>query len=124
MAASLRWVAVVAVVVEIVAAASSPAFSVRADVVVAVALAAVAVRSLVRWRGSPMAVPDGRILPPKAWLALLAVVAGWELFSLAGTPRASHPTLSYLLALVTAHAWGRAPIFAAWLGLGWYLVAA
>jgi hypothetical protein len=56
------------------------------------------------------------------WVGPLAAALAWELFSYAASPRAAHPTLSYMLDNLDAHGPGRAAAFGAWLWVGWYLV--
>ena len=59
-----------------------------------------------------------------AWVAPIAAVTAWELYCLFTLPRSAHPTLSSILDMLDVHPAGKALAFAAWLVLGWLLVAA
>jgi hypothetical protein len=55
------------------------------------------------------------------WVTLLVVALGWELISYRLSPRIDHPTLSSIAdAIMTTHP-GRFAMFAAWLGVGYWL---
>jgi hypothetical protein len=55
------------------------------------------------------------------WVTLLAALMAWELISFALKPRADHPTLSSIAdAAMSTHP-GRFAMFAAWLGVGYWL---
>ena len=109
--------------------ASTTPFTTEADVVTAVALVAgtvVVALGLARSRSVPVApavvgdsVEHGSAL---AWLVLLAVVTGWELYSFFGGPRPLHPTLSTLYDLASRWPVAKAAIVLVWLGLGWELL--
>jgi hypothetical protein len=55
------------------------------------------------------------------WAVLVAVAAGWELFTYLSAPRHAHPTLSSVTDLVTGHPVSEGLLFFAYLALGWYL---
>ncbi|MGA2302709.1 MAG: hypothetical protein ABSH29_00770 [Acidimicrobiales bacterium] len=57
------------------------------------------------------------------WAVLIGGVVAWDLVSFAFQSRAL-PTLSYFIGHVTRYAVGRGLLFAAWLGVGAYLVSA
>ncbi len=59
---------------------------------------------------------------PRAWITILAVIAGWEVYCYASLPRSEHPTLSTLIDLLDSTAVGKVLAFALWLALGGYLV--
>ncbi len=54
------------------------------------------------------------------WVVLILATIAWDATSFA-EQRHSLPTLSRLFGSLTAHDWGRALVFAAWLALGLYL---
>lgn len=55
------------------------------------------------------------------WVTLLVAALGWELISFRLSPRIDHPTLSSIAdAIMRTHP-GRFAMFAAWLGLGYWL---
>jgi amino acid permease len=131
-ALGLAAVLAAALVAEVTAAALSQAFTLTADLVVAVSLltmvSVVAVqvlfrpvgRSLARRRSDkPDAHPRSSWVP---WTALLVAIVAWELVCFALSPRSAHPTLSSMLDTLTASHVGRGLTFFAWLVLGWYLV--
>lgn len=64
--------------------------------------------------------PGGGGVTP--WIVIAAIAIGWELFCWSRSPRRDHPTLSYLLGLITVHDAGRALVFLAWLVLGWAVI--
>jgi hypothetical protein len=110
-------------------------FTLGADVVTAVALAAVAGWGVLREeqgrrasraskepaRGEgPVGAPWGRRW--LVWVGVGAAVGGFELFCYLSAPRAQHPTLSALVDILDATRPGKIVAFAAWLALGGYLV--
>lgn len=56
------------------------------------------------------------------WAVLVAALVGWELFCYFAGARVAHPTLSSLYDLAARHAWVKALVAVAWLGIGWELV--
>jgi hypothetical protein len=128
-------VAVVAVLAYAVLLASTRPFTVPADALTAVGLAAgvglLVVRLAMgatsdhpsRGTGSGTTAPldrrRGSWLP---WAVLVAVATGWELFCYFGGPRTAHPTLSSIYDLAAGYRWLKAVIVVAWLALGWELV--
>jgi hypothetical protein len=55
------------------------------------------------------------------WVALVVVLLAWELISFRLSPRIDHPTLSSIAdAIMSTHP-GRFAMFAAWLGVGYWL---
>jgi hypothetical protein len=61
--------------------------------------------------------------PWALWSAPILAVIGWELYCYANLPRSMHPTLSSLLDMLDSTHGGKIVAFAAWLALGWFLVA-
>jgi lysylphosphatidylglycerol synthetase-like protein (DUF2156 family) len=57
-----------------------------------------------------------------AWITMAMIIACWELYCYAGSPRSEHPTLSTLIDLLDSTRVGKALAFALWLALGCYLV--
>ncbi len=57
------------------------------------------------------------------WAVLIGGVVAWDMVSFAFQSHAL-PTLSYFIGHVTRYAVGRGLLFAAWLGVGVYLVSA
>ena len=53
--------------------------------------------------------------------AAIALLAGWELFTLLSRPRSAHPTMSSMTDPLMAHHPIRWLFFAAWAWLGWVL---
>jgi len=100
-------------------AATTP-FTLAADVLTAVALAALALgaaRTLVRSSG-PAADRAG-LRPLAPWVALAVAVVGWELGTyFAGAPRADHPTFSSMADAVDRTFVLKMAMGMAWLGLG------
>jgi hypothetical protein len=58
-----------------------------------------------------------------AWLALVGLALGWELFAYFSSPRQQHPTLSVIADEVMSVHPGRAAVFLAWLSLGGLLIS-
>jgi len=139
---AVAWVAALCALVASSLAAFTRPFTWQADVVTAVALAALVAVVVVQLVGpvpaafarrGPASAPvrraghrfgahrygPGRWAP---WLVVLALVAGWELYCYFASPRVAHPTLSSLLDMATASDLGRGVAFAVWLALGAYLV--
>jgi hypothetical protein len=130
-----RWVAPVAAagVGYAVTASFTRPFTDAADVVTALPLAvAVVITAWSSLGSSPggarrlgsqnaLAAPWGRrwVVP----LAPLVAVAGWELYCFFSLPRSSHPTLSSLIEILDSTRAGKIIGFAAWLALGWFVVA-
>jgi hypothetical protein len=54
---------------------------------------------------------------------VVVLVVGWELVSLAGSPRIEHPTLSSVIDIVTGSRPGKGLAFALWLVAGWWLIS-
>jgi hypothetical protein len=92
----------------------------------------IAVAEITRWRrrrhpadADADADADGRPdVPGRAYLPWVAAVAGlaaWELFSLFSHPRSAHPTISSMVDPFLAHHAVRWLAFAAWAWLGWEL---
>jgi len=111
------------------AAATTP-FTVAADVVTAVPIVAMAIAAAVLWPVRPVPVPpagggpgqsrrsDGHGHPYRAWVALAAIIAAWELVEyLARGSRGAHPTLSSMLDAVDRIYALKAALFAAWIWL-------
>jgi hypothetical protein len=61
--------------------------------------------------------------PWALWSAPILAVIGWELYCFANLPRSMHPTVSSLLDILDSTRGGKIVAFAAWLALGWFLVA-
>jgi hypothetical protein len=127
----LPVVAVAAAGTEIGLAAAAHTFTTLSEVVVGVGLAALVAVAGVQLVVRPVPNSLARRAPRNAsgqngawwpWVALLVVVAVWEVFCWSTNPRPAHPTLSSLLDLLTAHAAARAVAFAGWIALGGYLV--
>lgn len=55
------------------------------------------------------------------WVALFAALVAWELISFRLSPRVDHPTLSSIADWATSTHPGRFGMFAAWLGVGYWL---
>ena len=104
-------------------------FTDLSDGLVAVAIAGMAVIVVAQQRRAPLPVALQRrwedresSARDRAWAALIAAVAAWELICWAGSPRRDHPTLSYFVDLVTTHPLGRVLVFVIWLAIGWLAV--
>jgi len=116
--------------VDAVVASFTRPFTLGADGVTAVPLAAAVVVTLRQY------VKGGRTpSPPPAigeaarlsrwwlgWMGALAAVTAWELYCLASAPRAEHPTLSVLIDMLDSTRVGKMVAFTSWLALGWFLV--
>jgi hypothetical protein len=65
----------------------------------------------------------GEPAPGGAWIwgALFAVLVAWELISFRLSPRVDHPTLSSIADWAMSTHPGRFGMFAAWLGVGFWL---
>ncbi len=109
-------------------------FTEGAELVTAVplvtAVVAMAVRT-VTTRRSAVAVRSVQMLPQPdtganrrslAWITMLVVISGWEVYCYASAPRSEHPTLSTFIDLLDSTRAGKAVGFALWLALGCYLV--
>jgi len=57
------------------------------------------------------------------WTTWLAAATGWELWALSEHPRATHPTISSLINIVTETHPGRSVALLAWLALGRWLAS-
>jgi hypothetical protein len=66
---------------------------------------------------APRSSPAGYLV----WAAAIAVLAGWELFTLFSHPRSAHPTISSMTDPLMGHHPIRWLFFAAWAWLGWLL---
>jgi hypothetical protein len=55
------------------------------------------------------------------WVALFAALVAWELISFRLSPRVDHPTLSSIADWAMSMHPGRFGMFAAWLGVGYWL---
>ncbi len=74
------------------------------------------------WRRlPPERVPAAREL--WAWWVAILLLVGWELFNYFQGPRHSYPTVSSIYDHVARWQWAKALFIAAWLGLGWAIVA-
>ena len=103
-------------------------FSTAADMAVAVplgaalGLAVVEARTGRPWGGPPPdRVPRPRDLWP--WWVAVALLVGWELFNYFRGPRRSYPTVSSIYDHFARWQWAKGVVIAAWLGLGWAIVA-
>jgi hypothetical protein len=122
LAPALAVAVVVSAAYALGAAATSP-FTVAADVLTAIPIAALAVAVVVRWPlhprrdgGTRWPVAGQRGLVPWAVLAMAIVV--WELVEyLAPGSRSAHPTLSSMADALDRHVVVKAVVFAAWLWL-------
>lgn len=93
-------------------------FSTEATVVVLAA--GVASMAVGRVQGRPPSGPGARGIATMPWIALLTVLAGWQLAAYASHPRSDHPTLSSLANGVLDPRPVRALAFAGWmLAAGW-----
>jgi hypothetical protein len=104
--------------------AATTAFSVPSDVAVAIPIIALAVAVAVVW---PARTRELRRPAERAsyapWIALLVVMAAWELFSyLVPGSRSEHPTLSSMADAVDRYFPLKALVALAWLSLGWMIV--
>ncbi|MGO9457886.1 MAG: hypothetical protein ACLP62_12720 [Acidimicrobiales bacterium] len=109
--------------------ASTTPFTLEADAVTAVALAAavaVLLVRLTRGRTLPAGAAAADVSPGGAsalpWVVLVAVVAVWELYCFFGGPRPAHPTLSTVYDLAARWPAAKAVVVLAWLALGWELL--
>jgi hypothetical protein len=107
-------------------AASTTPFTLPADVMVALPLAAMAVLVVVRWPRSTVGLRRSTVAtghPFLPWTILLAVFSGWELFNyVVPGSRADHPTLSSMTDAVDRSYLLKALLFTGWLALGWLIV--
>ena len=108
-------------------AATTTAFTVPADVVTGLPIVALAVLVVARWplRPRPLELaPEARGTHPyRAWGALLAVIAAWELVQyVARGSRGAHPTLSSMADAVDRTYVFKAVVFFGWLCLGALIV--
>lgn len=122
-----RWTLVVLGSVYSLVAATTTPFSLPADVITAIPIAALAVGVLWQWplRVAPLRLSgdDGPAHPYRLWVVLLAVFAAWELFSyLAHGSRAEHPTLSSMSDAVDRYYPLKALVFFGYLRLGWAIL--
>ncbi len=108
-------------------AAATTAFTVPADVMTGLPIVALAVLVVARWPLHPRPLqlaPEARGTHPyRAWGALLAVIAAWELvqYVIRGS-RGAHPTLSSMADAVDRTYVLKAVVFFAWLCLGALIV--
>lgn len=117
--------------------ATTQPFTVSADVVTGLALAvgagALAFQLAVGRLAAGRPAPAGEARPVVAieaeaggtaipWLALLAVLVGWELYCFFGGPRPAHPTFSSVYDIVARWQAAKAVVVLLWLALGWELV--
>jgi hypothetical protein len=104
-----------------IAAALRP-FTEPENLVVAVPIVAVGVMTARPIRSDPMATAArasaGWRRAALLWLAVVLVLATWELLALFSSPRDEHPTLSYLADRIMSTHVGRTVVFLVWLGLG------
>lgn len=125
-ARSLAPVVALAVVVtaaDALGAATTSPFTVAADVLTAIPIAALAVAVVVRWPLHPRR--DGGTRWPAAgqrglapWVVLAVAIVVWELVEyLAPGSRSAHPTLSSMADALDRHVAAKAVVFAAWLWL-------
>jgi hypothetical protein len=106
-------------------AASTTPFTRPADVVTGLALVAMAVALVVRWRVRTAALPAPEAIPGAGprhrfvwWLALVAAFVAWELFSyLVHGTRADHPTFSSITDAMERFYFLKALLFLAWLAV-------
>lgn len=138
----LTWalaLAVAAGLADTLVAATARPFSMRADVTTGVGIGGVLLLGALRRRwaarealprdalprqaSAPEDAGGGRSRRPAmlAWATLAVAVASLELGNFVASPRSQHPTISSLLAVAEAHEVWRAILFAAWLGVGWWL---
>jgi hypothetical protein len=114
---------VAVVVTYAVGAATTSPFTVTADVLTAIPIAALAVAVVVRWPlhqpgagGTRWPVAERRGLVP--WVALAVAVVAWELVEyLAPGSRSAHPTLSSMADALDRHLVVKAVVFSGWLCL-------
>jgi len=108
--------------------ATTRPFTVEADAVTAVGLAAgAAALGLRLWQKEGVAsVAPAAVVgapgTPVPWLALLGAVVAWELYCFFGGARPAHPTLSTVYDLLARYEAAKALVVASWLALGWELV--
>jgi hypothetical protein len=118
-----------------VAVSFTEPFTLRADLLTAVALVAMLIAQFgleIRSRrasrlpgaGTTHERPSRRFRPYVAWIAVCAVFTGLELFTYFGRPRSAYPTFSSLSDELSASHGGRAFLFVAWLALGWLFLSA
>jgi hypothetical protein len=104
-----------------IAAALRP-FTEPENLVVAAPIVAVGVMTARPIRSDPMATAArasaGWRRAALLWLAVVLVLATWELLALFSSPRDEHPTLSYLADRIMSTHVGRTVVFLVWLGLG------
>jgi hypothetical protein len=114
------------------AASFSHPFTLTADVITAVPLAAVlalTVWSFGRGRADPNVTAGLAARHARwsrwslVWLAGVGAAAAWELYCYANLPREQHPTLSVLIDLLDSTRVGKTVAFGSWLALGWFLAA-
>lgn len=74
------------------------------------------------WLSAQTSSPGSRLFGAAVWLAMIAVVVAWELFSFVSAEHQRLPTISHFIFDVTDPRGGRTAAFVAWIGLGWYAV--
>jgi hypothetical protein len=118
-----------------VAVSFTKPFTFGADLLTAVALAAMVVAQVVVELRSRRTPPESAAAVPFAslasrfrrcvlWIATCVAFTGLELFTYTGHPRREYPTFSSLSDDVSASQAGRAILFIAWLCLGWLFLSA
>jgi hypothetical protein len=116
-------------------AASTTPFTLPADILTGVAIAAMAVLVIVRWplRTRAAAAPaagaqdpvdrDRRARPYLPWVAVLVVFTAWEFFNyLVHGSRANHPTFSSITDANDRFYLLKALLFLAWMAAAWVIV--
>jgi hypothetical protein len=106
-------------------------FTVSADLVTAVPLAAMLAAQIVLYLR-----PENPADPPPhhrgrrgaagylAWILLFACIAAFEISTYLESPRSAHPTFSSLSDELSSHRLGKPILFVAWLALGWLFLFA
>jgi hypothetical protein len=101
--------------------AGTKPFTTAANVMTAIPLVVAGIVAVVRSRTSTVARPT-RVCRYGQWWVAIGVLAAWELFQYAQSPRAQHPTFSSIYDSVATWHPAKAAIAAVWLLLGALIV--
>jgi hypothetical protein len=57
------------------------------------------------------------------WTAIVAAIVAWEVIALRSSPRAAHPTISYIVENSEHHHLARLALYGVWIWLGWEIAS-